>query len=247
MLSFVRRISSVLRNATRQPDRQLGTSGQLTNAGLSTLLKTEPTVTLRSLAFLDGNVSPLEILTIAALVADSAPRCIFEIGTFNGNTTLQIAQNAPSESRVFTLDLPLGANGATAKSVDDEDIKYIRSAARPMRRYVGSPVAGKITELFGDSALLDYREALRGQEINFAFIDGSHSYEYVKSDTEHILAHLAPDGIVLWHDYHPFWSGVCKYLNELKSTRSLIHIEGTTLAYYRASDRDKALAEPSSL
>jgi predicted O-methyltransferase YrrM len=245
MRSFLKKLLRFLHAKTlgRNP-RPVGNDGRLPVAKLADLLLGQPTVTLRSLAFRDGNVSPHEILVIAALVADHAPMLVFEIGTFDGNTTLQMAENAPSGSEIITLDLPVEAT-ATRSPIDQEDLKYIQADVRGRRRFVGSTAASKIREVFGDSAVFDFSAAIGDRKIDFAFIDGSHSFEYVKSDTERILERLAPDAIVLWHDYAPFWYGVCQYLDELQSTRTLCRIEGTTLAYYRhrirSPDEDTAL------
>jgi predicted O-methyltransferase YrrM len=209
--------------------RNSGQNGRLPIIPLAGLLANCPDVTLRAIRFMDGNVSPLELLTISSLVADQRPRCILEIGTFNGNTTLQIAANAPQDATVYTLDLPIEQSEAP-KAVDGEDTKYVASSQRAARRFKGSPEEAKIRELFGDSATFDFDSALDGRRIDLAFIDGSHSYAYVKSDTEKVMARLAPQSVVLWHDYQPFWPGVCDYLNELSQSKTLHQIEGTTLA-----------------
>src|SRR5450432_3577351 len=53
-----------------------------------------------------GNVSIEELCKICLIVKYLKPLNILEIGTYNGMTTLQMALNAPSNSKVFTLDLP---------------------------------------------------------------------------------------------------------------------------------------------
>jgi hypothetical protein len=67
------------------------------------------------------------------------------------------------------------------------------------------------------------------------FVDGSHAYSYVKSDSERALALVRPGGLVLWHDYSgPSHSpGVYQALNELAERLPLVRIEGTMLAAYR--------------
>ena len=63
------------------------------------------------------------------------------------------------------------------------------------------------------------------------FIDGSHSYDYVRNDTKKALEILAPGGVVLWHDFVPGWPGVMEYLDELGARLPLQRIEGTALVY----------------
>lgn len=38
-----------------------------------------------------GNISELEMLVLASVIASRAPRACFEIGTFDGRTTLNLA------------------------------------------------------------------------------------------------------------------------------------------------------------
>ena len=59
----------------------------------------------------DGNMAPHELETVASIVATVKPKRIFEIGTFDGRTTLNMALNAP-DAQIYTLDLP--ASGVAA-------------------------------------------------------------------------------------------------------------------------------------
>jgi hypothetical protein len=221
---------------TSSSSRTVGNDTIIPVVPLHALLASAPDVTLRGVHFEDGNVSPFELFALATLVADSVPKCLFEIGTFNGNTTLQMAENSPHESMLFTLDLPVSKR-STAAPVDPEDVKYIESEVRRNRRYAGTQVAAKVIEFCGDSVNFDFGNALGSRRIDFAFIDGSHSYEYVKSDTEKVFRHLASKATVLWHDYQPFWNGVCLFLNEFHECYPLCHIEGTSLVYLRLGER----------
>jgi hypothetical protein len=67
------------------------------------------------------------------------------------------------------------------------------------------------------------------------FVDGSHAYSYVVSDSERALRLVSPGGLVLWHDYAgPRHSpGVYRALNELAERLPLVRITGTALAVYR--------------
>ena len=54
----------------------------------------------------DGNVSLGELVIISQLVKLRNPLKIFEIGTFDGRTTLNMALNSSPNTEIFTLDLP---------------------------------------------------------------------------------------------------------------------------------------------
>jgi hypothetical protein len=82
------------------------------------------------------------------------------------------------------------------------------------------------------------------------FVDGSHAYSYVVSDTAKALRMVRPGGLVLWHDYSPECPGVFRALNELTARLPLVHIAGTTLVAcrmdVRAGDSGPA-PDPASL
>ena len=101
--------------------------------------------------------------------------------------------------------------------------------------YRGTPEEAQITTLTGDSAHFDFGPYTR--EIDVVFVDGAHSYAYVKSDSEHALRMMKPGGVIAWDDY-PSIPGVYGYLNELASglERPLYHIYGTRLVIYTEAD-----------
>ena len=82
-----------------------------------------------------------------------------------------------------------------------------------------------------DSAAFDYSpyEA----SIDLVYIDGSHSYSYVKNDTEAALRMLGPRGVIVWDDY-PGYRGVYAYLQEFahRMDATLLHLNGTRLVIY---------------
>ncbi|MGI9179346.1 MAG: class I SAM-dependent methyltransferase [Longimicrobiaceae bacterium] len=179
----------------------------------------------------EGNVTLLELVAINKLVSHLSPRRLFEIGTFDGRTTLNLAVNSPEGAEVFTLDLPRTDLAATALPVEPSERIYIEKDESGAR-YRGSGYESKITQLYGDSALFDF-SPFRGS-IDFVFIDGSHAYEYVLTDSRNALRMLSgTGGIILWHDYGG-WDGVTRALNELYHGQSefggLRRLAGTSLA-----------------
>ena len=181
----------------------------------------------------DGNVSAYELFIINSLVAQRAPRMIFEFGTFNGRTALNLAANSPEGARVFTLDLPKTELHRATYELQPIEKKFVDKASSG-DLFKDRPEASKITQLFGDSAEFDYAPFLG--TMDFVFVDASHSYEYVLNDSRIALRLLrSGQGTILWHDYgRPhWWPGVTGALNELKDEapfQHLLHIEGTSLA-----------------
>jgi len=179
----------------------------------------------RSLSKVRGNLTIDELAVIAILCQWLKPLMIFEFGTFNGRTTLNLAANTPADAKVFTLDLP--TPGETQLATEQEDGVY-HLGEQTGSFFHGSSLQGKIEQLWCDSARFD-EASLRGR-VDLAFVDGAHSYEYVRSDSSKALAMARPGGIVLWHDYCAWYPGVFQCLHELLPSYPLKHIEGTHLA-----------------
>ncbi|NQU73788.1 MAG: class I SAM-dependent methyltransferase [Candidatus Omnitrophica bacterium] len=178
----------------------------------------------------DGEISFLETIVISELIKWYNPKNIFEIGTFNGRTTLSMAANCTEETKIYTLDLPKAKLNSTKLHIDSADKIYI-DKENSGTKYLGTTYEDKISQLYGDSATFDFSPFYN--KVDFIFIDGSHSYEYVLSDSEQALKLLRnKQGIIIWHDYALHGYGVIKALNELylesKDFKDLKHICGTT-------------------
>jgi predicted O-methyltransferase YrrM len=198
---------------------------QLPQVSLASLLTGIPVV-VKEAAGVDGNVSVTELLVLATLVRRLQATRIFEIGTFDGRTTLNFAVNAP-DAQVHTLDLPQDQQAALTIKIGDE--KYIEKP-KSGSRFSGTPEAARIVQHFGDSATFDY--APFAGTMDFVFVDGAHSAEYVRNDTEKALRMLRPGGAIAWHDYGT--GQVTESLDELQRTRpdlrDLKRVEQTSLA-----------------
>jgi hypothetical protein len=177
----------------------------------------------------DGGTSSYETVCIAAIVKFLQPLCIFEIGTFTGQRTALFAQHAPANAEIFTLDLkPEDIEGLTVKPLD-RDFQYITKAqiGEHFRRIAE---ASRITQLLGDSMKFDF-SPFYGR-CDLIFVDGSHSYPFVKSDSINALKMLKPGGIILWHDYKLNCSELVLALDELRNTTELVHIHETALVVH---------------
>lgn len=188
-------------------------------------------VQLRTPEAVDGNVTTLELLVLARLVAARRPRRLFEIGTFDGRTTLNLAANAGTGSHTWTLDLPPAAVDATALPLAPHDRAYVEKPVAGAR-FAGSDVADRITQLWGDSARVETPD-LDGT-MDFVFVDGAHSREYVLSDAAFARRLLGPrGGVVAFHDYGT-WDGVTEAVDALAAGdpawRGLRAVAGTSLA-----------------
>ncbi len=186
----------------------------------------------------DGNILLFELAIINNLVEVYNPQRIFEIGTFDGRTTMNIAFSSSKDSKIFTLDLPEKQLSETKYHLLDGEDVFVKKSVTGERFTSKSmeefPEKRKITQLYGDSASFNYKPYL--DSIDFVFIDGSHSYEYVFNDTNIALRLLKKGkGIIVWHDYGVFAS-VTKALNKIQKNNphfELLRVEKTSLVYLK--------------
>jgi predicted O-methyltransferase YrrM len=175
----------------------------------------------------------VDLVALCLLCRYMQPEVVFEIGTLNGYSAYHFALNAP-QARVHTLDLPKDAAvplALPATILDHAHIAGSRTAARYC--FEGTAEADRIECLFGDSASFDY-SPFHGR-VDLFFIDGSHSYEYVKSDTEQALRCCRPGGVIAWHDYGRMGvNGVSRYLAELRRDGyDVFAVPGGSVAFLR--------------
>ena len=172
-----------------------------------------------------------DLLALAMLCNWLNPRTVFEIGTLRGTTTRHLALNSPN-AEVITLDLPQTADSAFSLKTTMIDREHAARHAA-VREYVfsGTPEEARIRTVFGDSASFDF-SPWRGN-VDLFFIDGAHSYEYVRSDTLQALQCVRPGGIIVWHDFGRVGlNGVTRWLTELRARGCAVSaVPGSSIAY----------------
>ena len=144
------------------------------------------------------SVEPSELASICAIARLVEARNVVEIGTYDGNTTLNLAANTPDDSTIRTVDLPLDSAPQLAIRVS-RGMCNTTTDSRPPLQYEATPLAAKIRQTWADSATIDWADF--EPPVDLVFIDGCHHHDYVRHDTERALESLGPMGTILWHDY----------------------------------------------
>jgi hypothetical protein len=104
-----------------------------------------------------GNVSALELIILAKMAHLVQAHLVFEIGTFDGRSTLNLAANSSDDARVYTLDLPPEQWKATKFALGRDELNYVRKNREVAGcRFANSPYRKKIVQLWGDSATFDF-------------------------------------------------------------------------------------------
>ena len=156
---------------------------------------------------------------------------MLEIGTSDGNTALVLAANVAPGSEVVTLDLPPDFDMAKQDSLTYSNVELNLTPRDQLgRQYRGHGLSARIRQFYGDSAALNW--SVFGGPFDFVFIDGCHSEAYVRSDSRNALNHLAPRGVIVWHDYGmiPAVSNVVDRVAREITTMKVYALEGTRLA-----------------
>jgi predicted O-methyltransferase YrrM len=173
---------------------------------------------------------------ILSVLAKSATN-MFELGTCTGKTSYLMAKNSKSDAKVYTLTLPPEEIVKYAESSKDDQVATTNAkneSAFTKFFYSGTSVEDKIIQIFCDSKKFDESKFLNFFDL--IFIDGSHAYSYIKSDSEKCMKMLNKNGIILWHDYSGINKNskdVYKYLNELSGDFRLYHIKETSFVMYK--------------
>lgn len=179
----------------------------------------------------NGMLPVHEAQALLSILAMESPKEVLEIGTYMGHTTRRMAENL-KDSIIHTVDLPPEfppdqvSPGAPAK--DDFHLINRRTVGREFK---GRDCAKRIVQHFGDTARIDFQKI---GKPTFFFIDGSHTYDYCKQDSEKCLALVSGNGTFLWHDCDECHPGVVQFIQEWRTTgRNIVRIKGTSLAYWK--------------
>ena len=169
-----------------------------------------------------------DIVSLCLLCQAIKPRVIFEIGTLTGYTTAHMALNC-EDCTIYTLDLPPDGELALPTTVLDSIHVKMHEGTK---RYVweGMDAARKIHPLTGDSAKYDY--SLYHGLVDLFFIDGAHSYEYVRSDTSNAMKCCHPGSVIAWHDFGRVGvNGVSRWLLEFSKQHQVYSVPGGSIAF----------------
>lgn len=159
--------------------------------------------------------SPLvDLVILTKFAACLRPRRVLEVGSFRGFTARMLAAHTPETTRLVTVDRDPRHGSA----------------------YRGTPLAARIERRVGVVG----PEVFAGDgpgSYQLIFLDAEHAYAEVRHDTEVLLPLLAPDGILVWHDYAPWGhysgrNGVPTLVHELAARIPVAAVSGTWMAVH---------------
>lgn len=165
------------------------------------------------------------------LVRYLRPRRLFEFGTFTGETTVLLADSAPPEATVHTLDLPeqefraLGACSESQAVCPDLVGRAFRGEPRYAHRIVPHRCSSREFDFTPFKGAMD-----------FVFIDASHAFKDVMHDSHRALEMLSSRGVIVWDDYLPSIPGVVRALRGLGRHLELTRVADSRFVLYRRTE-----------
>lgn len=129
-----------------------------------------------------------EIRTLLDRVREQKPATIVEIGSAGGGTTFLFSRAAGPGTRIISVDL----------GFSDERMEAVEAFALPGQT-IRCVRANSQCQETADRV----RELLSGDEIDFLFIDGDHSYDGVAADFRFFSPLVASRGVISFHDIVP--------------------------------------------
>jgi hypothetical protein len=144
------------------------------------------TETVNPFSHLYGTSLPIDI-AVLKLFARQFPNCDYlEIGTWRGESVANVAQVA---KQCVTVSL---------SNQDMDKIGWGGPFQRVQKFY--SKNIPNVKHIEANSLTFDFSQL--NQKFDLIFVDGDHSYEGVRSDTEKIFNLLkSENSVILWHDY----------------------------------------------
>ena len=125
-------------------------------------------------------------------VRDKQPQAILEVGTWSGNTALNML-SLSSKSRYYGFDL-------FEDGTKENDALEFNTKAHQRMDDVYEKLTGYDVHLYKGNT----RETLAtfDEKVDFVWIDGGHSVETIRSDWENVKRCLMPHAWVFFDDYY---------------------------------------------
>ena len=133
-----------------------------------------------------------------------------EIGTLHGLNALSMLQNLDIKHLYLIDPYILYDDGINVYQNRNRDYKIAQQNLKPYK--------DKVTFILKTSidALQDIPN-----NVDFVYIDGNHSYRYVKHDVEEYYKKVKPEGIIGGHDFRADCEGLCRAVLEFADKEQL--------------------------
>ncbi len=137
----------------------------------------------------------VEIEELYKIICDLSPSIILEIGTARGGTLYLWTQAATVDAVIVSVDLPGGEFGGAYPLCR---VPFYKSFAKQ-----GQQIHLLRKDSHDVQTIKEVEGLFGNRPVDFAFIDGDHTYEGVKADFLNYGNLVRPGGIIAFHDILP--------------------------------------------
>ena len=165
-----------------------------------------------------------DISALLFLMKKSCEKDFFEIGTWYGKTTYEIAIKFP-EKKIYTIDY------MEDDLILSEHAKNTRASKEDLCFYAHH--LPNVKFIYANSHIYDFDII---KDVDFFFIDGDHSFNGVKIDTEKAIDYLEKNGsgTIAWHDIHTKnLTQVPDYMKYLGKTQDIWYIKNSNIGFMK--------------
>lgn len=135
---------------------------------------------------------PSEFVELAQLVKEGECKRVLEIGTYRGGALFVFSRLSAADATIVSIDYGFSLLG-----------KIVRGVQAPLFRRIVRP-GQSLFLLRADShsqeTLDRIKSILKGQMLDFLFIDGDHSYDGVRQDFNMYAPLVRAGGLIAFHD-----------------------------------------------
>lgn len=172
----------MIRDLSRQADRLLR-EVTVNDSSLNSMIDT-----LFTYSVFQPSQKKSELKEIFRIVETSKPLNICEVGTYRGGSLFVICQAAPENARIISIDI----NYPIARKL------AFKKFAKPGQHL--TPLKGSTLDLVTEEKV---KRLLRGEQLDFLFIDGDHSLFGVMNDYVRLSPLVREGGLIVFHDINP--------------------------------------------
>ena len=161
------------------------------------------TISIEKARSIKGWMTDVELSFLAERAQDA--KIIFEIGSYEGRSARALADNSSDDTKIYCIDpwdAPIFWTNNDMFVTNESTFGMFQCN---MYDHLKTRKVIPITKRYNDWTPIGMAD--------FIFIDGDHSYEYIKHDILKSLQYLKTGGILAGHDNN--WPGVEKAINEL--------------------------------
>jgi hypothetical protein len=133
-----------------------------------------------------------------------------EIGVSKGENTLSILEEL-KVVKLFLVDpyMPFSEDEIPRNHGDYKDSTIHKLADYPQVRWILKPSDEAATEI--------------DDTLDFVYIDGNHTYKYIKNDIQLYYPKVKPHGVIGGHDYTRNSRGVMQAVDEFAKAHGYVH------------------------